>query len=292
MTCKGKLLVGSNFLAIIKFPNWLGIIVGVISFCLAFNDSKGQETSSTPKFIICYNPSVPVQEFEAYDLVVVDFSYPSKSVAHLKRQGKTVFGYLSLGKVQKQRPFFVVLKDLGIGFEQDSQYQDSFQIDVSDSRWQDLVLESIVPKMKKSGFDGIFLDNLDDLKIRNLEDQSVALIKRIRASNPELKLMANRGLEYSARFASSVDYLLLESCFLLNGEKRKASDSDWALQWLAEAKRVNSQLKGVAIDYVSRREQALTRSQIQLIGEVRSSHLKNGLISCVSFEDLQSVPRF
>lgn len=292
MTCKGKLHLGSNVLAIIRFPSWLGIIVGVISCCLAFNDSKGQETSSTPKFIICYNPSVPVQEFEAYDLVVVDFSYPSKSVAHLKRRGKTVFGYLSLGKVQKQRPFLLTIQAMGIGCEQDLQYPDSFRIDVTNSSWQALVLDSIVPKMKKVGFDGIFLDDLDDLKVRKLEERSVALIEKIRASNPELQLMANRGLEYSAKFAASIDYLLLESCFLLDGEKRKAADTNWALKWLAEAKEVNSRLKGVAIDYVSLREQSLNKSQIQLIRDVRSSHVKNNLISCVSFKDLQSVPRY
>lgn len=270
----------------------LGLMVWVGSSCWGLGVSAGQETPNASKFLICYNPTASIQDFEPYDIVVVDFAYPSKSVAALKQQGKTVFGYLSLGKVQKERPFLVAIHDLGIACKQDSQFPDSLQIDVADSRWQTLVLESIVPKMKKIGFNGIFLDDLDDLKIRKLDDHGVTMIKQIREANPDLKLMANRGLEYSAKFASSVDYLLLESCFVLDGKKRKATDSIWALQLLAGAKRVNPELKGVAIDYVSKREQSLTKTQMKLIREVRSSHGKNGLISCVSFQDLQSVPRY
>ena len=269
-----------------------GLGMLIVNTCCVFGSATAQEKPNTPKFIICYNPMVPIEELEPYDLIVVDYAYPAKAIAALKRQGKTVFGYLSLGKVQKQRPFAVKVQDLGIACLEDKRYPDSLKVNVADRKWQELVVQSIVPGMKNMGFNGIFLDDLDDINSRNLRPHGVSLIHKIRQANPDLKLMANRGLEFLPQFAAHVDYSLLESCFLMDGQMRKPSDSQWALVLLAAAKRENPKLKGAAIDYISRTNQPLTPRQVQVIQEIRSLHVKSGLLSCVSTEDLQTVPRF
>jgi len=263
---------------------WLASVV-----CLVEN-SSAQETVKTSSFVICYHPKISSREFAPYDIVVVDYAYPSKSIKKLRQQGKLVFGYLSLGKIQKERPFLSAAQSARIGLQQDIQWPDSFRVDAADRKWHSLVLESIIPEMKAVGFSGIFLDDLDDLKIRNLQDQGVSLIRQIRESNPHLKLMANRGLEYADRFSPFIDYLLLESCFLQSGSKRDSSDSDWALRLFLSAKEENPKLKGVAIDYISEKKIPLTAAQNRLILETSSLHKQHGLLSCVSFRDLQSVP--
>lgn len=263
-----------------------------VSLCCANVNVSAQEAPQPSKFVICYNPHVPPQQFAPYDLVVVDYAYPPTKVASLRRQGKTVFGYLSLGKVHKQRPFAANVQTLGIACTQDPHFTDSNQVNVADSKWQQLVVQVIVPRMKHIGFNGIFLDDLDDIKTRKLEQHGVSLIQQIRQTNPEVKLMANRGLEYLSDFAAHVDYSLLESCFALNGQIRKPADPAWAMGLLETGKRINPRLQGVAIDYIQKPNRSLTGTQLQVIARIRELHAKNGLLSCVSTQDLQTVPRF
>jgi len=256
------------------------------------------EPQRTNEFIICYNPATPVKQFARFPLVVVDYEYPPAWVSSLSGQGKVVFGYLSIAKVHHQRPFFAKLKELEIGYMQDPQFSGTLQVNAADLKWQKLVVQEIVPEIKRRGFNGIFLDDLDDLKNRKLEQQGVSLIREIRRAHPELKLMANRGLEYLADFAPHVDYVLLESCFSLKGQIRKPADPAWAMGLFKAGKRINPALQGVAIDYIPKsksspvRDQSLSQMQLQLVARIRQLHSENGLLSCVSTEDLQSVPRF
>ena len=263
-----------------------------VALCCANVDVSAQETHRPKKFVICYNPRVPVQQFAPYQLVVVDYAYPPASVASLRRQGKIVFGYLSIGKVHKQRPFAADVKTLKIRYTQDPQFPESAQVNAADPKWQQLVVQVIVPQIKRIGFNGIFLDDLDDLKTRQLEQHGASLIRQIRQADPELKLMANRGLEYLADFAPHVDYLLLESCFALNGKIRKPADSDWAMGLFNAGKSINPKLRGVALDYIPKPKRSATQVQLQVVARIRELHAENGLSSCVSTEDLQTVPQF
>ncbi|MEE2643164.1 MAG: endo alpha-1,4 polygalactosaminidase [Planctomycetota bacterium] len=253
----------------------------------AARDARKNEPDS---FEICYNPAAPVRQLAQYSLIVVDYAYPRDAVAVLRKQQKTVLGYLSLGKVHRTRPFVDQIRRLGIGLVQDRDFPDSFRIDVADPRWHQLVTRTIIPGMKKAGFSGLFLDDLDDIGTRKQEKQGVALIRAIRRQHPDLRLMANRGLEYLADFARDVDYSLLESCFVLGGRLRPVSDPDWAIQKLAAGKAANPMLVGVAVDYYARTGGRLTGEQSALITRVRELHAKHGLPSCITTEDLQFLP--
>ncbi len=271
----------------------------VVSLCTN-NRVLAQEAIQPKSFVICYNPSVSLKEFAPYPIVVVDYAHPPDAVAELRRQGKVVFGYLSIAKVHKERPFASDLQTLGIEHEHDPRFPGSVRVNVANPRWSELLVQVVVPRIKKLGFNGIFLDDLDDLKERKLEQHGAALIRDIRRANPEMKLMANRGLEYLADFASYVDFVLLESCFALAGKLREPADSAWAMGLLNGGKGVNPKLQGVAIDYIQKATsksianngQSLSSGQLRLVARIRQLHAKHGLLSCVSTEDLQSVLGF
>ncbi len=287
---------GTERCGTVRFAIWL-MLAGVCFGCPCA-EVVAQQAPRTQGFVICYNPRTPPQQFAPFSLVVVDYEYPPASVALLRRQGKIVFGYVSIAKVHRLRPFVAKVKDLGIGYTQDPLFSGTFQINAANPKWQNLVVQEIVPQLKRLGFNGIFLDDLDDLKNRKLEQHGVSLIRELRREHPELKLMANRGLEYLADFASNVDYVLLESCFSLNGQIRKPADSAWAMGFLNAGKGINPSLQGVAVDYIPKtnlipiRGQSLNQTQSRLVARIRQLHTENGLLSCVSTEDLQSVPRF
>jgi hypothetical protein len=280
------------------------LLLHLALLCLAYLfanvSGSAQEIIQPKNFVICYNTGVPSKDFAPYPIVVVDYAYPPGAVAALRRQGKVVFGYLSIAKVHKQRPFASDVKSLGIEHEQDSQFPGSVRINAADPKWRRLLVQVVVPQIKQLGFNGIFLDDLDDLKQRNLEQHGVTLIREIRRANPEIKIMANRGLEYLADFASDVDFVLLESCFLLGGKLREPADSAWAMDLLNSGKGINPKLQGVAIDYIQKatpqstanNKQSLSPGQLRLVARIRELHAKHGLLSFVSTKDLQGVPGF
>jgi len=253
--------------------------------------------SAAPKsFVICYNPQAPIAKLKAYDLIVVDSAFPPIAIATLQKQNKNVIGYLSLGKVHKNRPFLADIKKLGIKHNPDAEFADSFQVDVADPRWHKLVTDTIVPKMIRDGFDGVFLDDLDDIGTRKLEKHAVALIAAIRGINPKPKakliLMANRGLEYLPDFAKDVDYSLLESCFALNGKLRPPADPEWATKRLTAGQDANPKLIGCVVDYFAKTwpNPKLSADQDTLVSDIRKLHAERALLSCVTTEDLQTVP--
>jgi hypothetical protein len=135
------------------------------------------------------------------------------------------------------------------------------------------------------------LDDLDDLGKRKFEKEGAALIAAIRKAQPDFRLMANRGLEYLPTFAQSIDYSLLESCFVLNEKLRPEADPEWALGKLAAGKEANPKLIGFAVDYYAKKGGSpLTEAQQKLIDDVRSLHKKSELRSCLTTEDLQFLP--
>lgn len=274
----------------------------VLALAFLFTKMAGfaEEQVQSESFVICYNPGVAVQDLEPYSLVVVDYAYPQASVAKLRRQGKVVFGYLSIAKVHHQRPFASRIKSLGIKYERDPEFPGSLRINAADPKWRELLVADVIPQIKRLGFNGIFLDDLDDLKKRKIEQHGVSLIRDIRQANPGIKLMANRGLEYLAGFAPFVDFVLLESCFVLDGQLRKSSDPAWALELLDAGKSINPKLRGAAVDYIqaavpqstSGKQQSFSRSQSHLVKKIRELHARHGLLSLVTTSDLQSVPDF
>ena len=79
----------------------LFVFLGLV-FSVTTGRCVAQETIQPKNFVICYNPDVSATEFSPYAMVVVDYAYPPDAVAELRRQGKVVFGYLSLAKVHQQ----------------------------------------------------------------------------------------------------------------------------------------------------------------------------------------------
>jgi polysaccharide biosynthesis protein PelA len=241
-------------------------------------------------FAICYNPDAPIRELEKYDLCIVDSELKTATVRAFLKKAK-VLGYLSLGKVHGARPFLKTIEGLKIGLEKDAAFPDSFRVDAADPKWQTFVVHTLIPEMIKTGFNGVFLDDLDDLFRRKLVANAVALIAEIRKVHPKLYLMGNRGLEFLPAYAPSVNAVLLESCFAENGAIRKAGDHAWAMAKLKAGQAANPKLVGFALDYFAKESVATPdATQTALIAAIRKLHATNGLRSCVSTQDLQSMP--
>lgn len=173
------------------------------------------------KWVVYYANELPASAFEDYDLLIFDHeAHPD--LTPLKDAGKQVFGYISLGEVAQDRPYYADIKALGILRDENTSWPGSYFIDVRDSRWVKMVIEELVPLVLHRGFDGLFLDTLDNppelerrdpRKNAGMTESATRLVKALKLHYPKVPLILNRGYEMLPKLAGVVDYVLGESVF-------------------------------------------------------------------------------
>ncbi len=95
-----------------------------------------------------------------YDIVVIEPSeFSTKQIETLHANGKTVYGYLNIGSVEKYRPYYDRFKKVTLGVYED--WPDERWVNVASSEWQKFIVDELGKQYAGMGFDGLFLDNAD-----------------------------------------------------------------------------------------------------------------------------------
>lgn len=181
---------------------------------LAANDSE-------MKWVVYFKDKEPLSAFKAYEWIVLDrFQHPP--IRPLVDQGKLVFGYINLGEVEDYTPWYKALQGTDLLQEENKDWPGSFMVDFRNPIWAKKVIEEIIPFVLYKGFNGLFLDTLDNAafleykdpeKYAGMKEAAVRLVKAIRLNYPEVKLMVNRGLDIAQDIAPYIDFLLGEVIF-------------------------------------------------------------------------------
>lgn len=240
-------------------------------------------------FAVYYSDRAAPEEFLKYDLVVLDSSaYPS--VALLREKGKTVLGYLSLGEVEKNRPYFTEVKNAGLLIEKNKNWKDSSAVNIGHPLWIKKVVEELVPAILAKGYNGVFLDTLDTPvelersdpeKWSGLTAASVALVKAIRTNFPHIVIMMNRGYAILPQLSSVIDAELGESVYTDYDFARKTynlvptSLYQNQVALLKAAKVQNPTLAIYTLDYWN-------RNDIKKIAFIYKTQRDNGFVPYVS----------
>ena len=100
-----------------------------------------------------------IKKLKDYQTVIIDAEHFTKAdITKLKKAGKTVYTYLSIGSLEDYRSYYKAYKHLAIS-KYDG-WEGEEWVDVSDKAWQKLMLKR-AKEFKKKGVDGFFLDNAD-----------------------------------------------------------------------------------------------------------------------------------
>lgn len=216
-----------------------------------------------PPWIAYFSDKAKVEDFRIYQWIALDrFEHPP--IRPLLSQGKTVFGYVTLGEVDDFEPWFEEVKQEGILIKKNPVWTESVMVDMRDPRWSKRVIERIIPFVLHKGFNGLFLDTVDNAA--NLEEEdpetfkgmkqaAIHLVKAIRHNFPDIKLMMNRGLDVAADVANDIDLIIGEDVFSQYDQKRKVyfrtpkkrTEEDLAL--MRAAKKINPNLVLLSLDY-------------------------------------------
>jgi uncharacterized protein (TIGR01370 family) len=220
-------------------------------------------SSGRLRWVAYYSDQARVEDFGGYGLVVFD-SDRQPPLAQLATRGRILLGYLSLGEIADGRAYFQEVKQQGILAGENPNWPGSYYVDVRDQRWRRRVIEQLVPGILARGFQGVFLDTLDNpvelerrdpKTYRGMAAAATNLIKALRQSFPSITIMMNRGYGLLPEVGGYIDIVLGESVYSTYDFERKTyhlvSTEDYREQvrLLKEAKKRNPGLRVCSLDY-------------------------------------------
>ena len=249
-----------------------------------------------PYWAIYYSDQAKAEEFNDYDLLVLDSDH-HPPLNPLSNRNKILLGYISLGEVEKERYFFQEVKEQEILLQENPYWHDSFFIDIRGKYWPKKVLEEIIPGILSKSFDGLFLDTLDNLgeleranpvKYKGMVQAGVNLVKAIRKHYPDIKIMMNRGYELLPYLTDIIDMELGESVYAdynFKDKKYQLVDNNLyqtQVNILQKAQKQNPDLAIYTLDYWHPEDK-------EEIAEIYSKQRQNGFIPYVATIDLDKI---
>lgn len=113
-------------------------------------------------------------------LVLESDDYTAKEIKDIKAKGYKVLGYLSIGTLEKYRPWYKDLKHLRK--KQLPDWPDEYYVDYTRKEWQTFLQDRAKAIMAK-GFSGLWLDNLDvyeELKLKSGLVACFSMLKKLK----------------------------------------------------------------------------------------------------------------
>ncbi len=162
--------------------------------------------------LFCYGDLFP-EKVTGYDYLIVEPAYfTAMDVRAFKENNKKVLAYISLGEVDKGSWYYPKLVDHTIG---ENKIWDSNILDLENPKTTEVLFELIEMYMTERGYDGLFLDNIDNFSIYgptpHQKPALTAFLKRVKTAFPDIFMMQNAGVEIIADTREYVDVLGVES---------------------------------------------------------------------------------
>ncbi|MBF0587772.1 MAG: endo alpha-1,4 polygalactosaminidase [Magnetococcales bacterium] len=240
---------------------WRLWIVALFSLGMAGPDAVWANDEMS--WLVYYSDKAPVGAFKNHSLLVLDSRY-HPPLRPLADRGKTLLGYLSLGEVASDADWYEEMRQQGILGAENPAWPGSFYVDLRDPRWVKRVVEELVPSIVKRGFQGVFLDTLDNAghlerldpkKYHGMVEAGARLVRTIRRHYPYLVIMINRGYELVPLVGDQIDMLTGESVYARHDASSSGyarvveKDYLWQVKQLKKAKKRHPRLKIFSLDY-------------------------------------------
>lgn len=247
-----------------------------------------EKSQMDKELFICYGKIDPIA-VQGYKLVIIESQhYGADDIATLKLHNDKVLGYISLTEVNKTSSSYDDLAPCTVG---KNEHWNSCYIDISNTKVQNILL-SVIEKIINKGFDGLFLDNIDNTgpwgKLTSSKNDLVNFVKKIRSRYKKLFLMQNSGLFLAQEIKNTVDAILVESVLTAYDfeQEKYALRDDLSkknmLQAIAEAK-INFRKPIFIVEYVG---------EPQMKQQIEKELIRMGHPYFIANIDLQSEPQF
>src|SRR2546426_6660046 len=116
-----------------------------------------------------YSDGQPAEGFSGFQLLILDGDY-HPPLGEL-RKGRSLLGYVSIGEIEQTRSPFKAAKARGVIVGENQNWKGSFFVDVR-SAWWTARVKLLVQQAVSQGFQGVFLDTVDDAEYLESKDAS------------------------------------------------------------------------------------------------------------------------
>lgn len=249
------------------------------------------ERAAAP-FVVYYGAAAD-PAIGGYGLAVLDGGVDPAALGH---PGTTCLGYISLGEVSTYQPFYAQMKAQGLLGAINEAWPDSRYVDMRDERWRHRVVEELGGEIVAKGFDGFFLDTLDNAEY--LEDRypgecegmvraAADIVIALRRRWGDRPIMINRGYRILPMVTGQFDMLLGESVITGLGRdkgyiRQTPEEYRWQRAAMWAARNRDPKLHLYSLDYWE-------PSDRETIAEFYARERANGFVPYVSTRDLQTI---
>ena len=238
-----------------------------------------------------YAEKPPLDELQAFDIVVVDPDTVGISPRRYKTSHSELFAYVSVGEADPNRLFYKKIHPSWLIGE--NKAWKSKLVDLANPAWRRFFLDQVLEPLWAAGYRGFFLDTLDSYQLvtdkkrhHGLEIGLVQIIREIKRRHPEARLILNRGFEVLEQVKDVSFAVAAESLFQnfdpATGKYGEVPEQDrqWLLGKCAEVQKAG--LPVIIIDYVFPGKCELARKTADKIKGL-------GFIPWVTDKDLSSL---
>ncbi|MDR3211886.1 MAG: endo alpha-1,4 polygalactosaminidase [Planctomycetota bacterium] len=199
----------------------LAVILGVL-FLAGIGVAGAQEIAkhinNNTRWLCYYGEDRRVLGVKDYDLLILE----SESIGRIRpadKGNRRCIGYMSIGEAENGRWFFPAIADQSWVLDPNPDWPESYRVDSRSLEWQDLLLFQVAQSILDQGYDGLFLDNVDNGEILIEEDPerfagadqaTIDLIRKLRERYPDATIVANNGLEVVPLAAPYLDGMMYE----------------------------------------------------------------------------------
>lgn len=196
--------------------------------------------------LVCYG-KLKAETIKGYGYVILESKhYTAREIKTIKSQNDKVFAYMSLGEVNANAPHYQSLKNYTLG---KNEIWNSYYLNLKTEKTETVIME-IIERTLAKGYDGMFLDNIDNYTIfgpqKDQRKELVTLLRNIKEKHPKSLFIQNAGLELIPETAAYVDAVAIESVassYTFNDKKYALRDSKQFEETMARLKTVNTNYK-------------------------------------------------
>lgn len=161
--------------------------------------------------LVCYGKLAP-ETIKGYKYVILEDKNNSKSdIDIIKSTNKKVYAYISLGEVNQYADHYEVLKNNSLG---KNKIWNSYYLNLRSTKTISVLME-IIQNLFTIGYDGLFLDNIDNFSTfgtqKDQKDDLILLLKKIKNTHPKKEFMQNAGVDLVAETYKYINSIAIES---------------------------------------------------------------------------------
>jgi cysteinyl-tRNA synthetase len=219
------------------------------------------------------------------DLVVIDYAsddgpFSKTQVDEMKRKPdgsrRLVVSYMSIGEAETYRPYWNKAwksqPPTWLGKE-NREWRGNYAVRFWDDQWQSIIFD-YTDKIAAAGFDGVYLDKVDEFETMGHKDDMVEFVRRIasrvKAKQPDFLVISQNGDELipNKKFRDVLDAFAREDLFLGEDDDGKPNKSASIKESIARLQLFASEQKPVlVVEYPSNAPQAdQVRGQVAALG--------------------------